>query len=73
MSETDVVAFGVASKVYTEKDVRVVKCWEEEEDGEGGGERRGEVEKDSRDEFEETCREGKGKRIHFGWRHKYVL
>ena len=70
MSETDVVAFGVASKVYTEKDVRVVKFWEEEEeDGEGGGERRGEGVMVSQDEFED----GKENRIHFGWRHKYVL
>ena len=28
---TDVVTYGVVSKVFTEKDSRVVKCWEEDE------------------------------------------
>ena len=27
--KTDVVSFGVVSKVYTERDTRVVHCWED--------------------------------------------
>ena len=32
VSRSDVVTFGVVSKVYTEQDSRVVRCWEEEEE-----------------------------------------
>ena len=36
--KTDVVLFGgVVSKIYTEKDNRVVQCWREEEESEGEG------------------------------------
>ena len=56
--KTDVVVFGgVVSKVYTDKDNRVVQCWstEEAESGEEGAESGG---------------EGCLKLNHFGWRHK---
>ena len=68
MSKSDAVTFGVVSKVYTEKDTRVVKCWEEEEDeGEEEEEERG----GEGDEQAEGDKTGKKKRAHFGWRHKY--
>ena len=73
MSKSDAVTFGVVSKVYTEKDTRVVKCWEEEEDEE---EDEGEEEEEERggegdEEQAEGGKTGKKKRAHFGWRHKY--
>ena len=66
MSKSDVVTFGVISKVYTEKDSRVLRCWEEEgkEDQQPGEEDGG--------DHNEQDKEGKRskKRTHFGWRHK---
>lgn len=65
-SKTDVVTFGVASKIYTEKDTRVVQCWEEVD--ESGEEEEGEREGELREEEQEAekCK----RRSHFGWRHK---
>ena len=71
MNKSDVVTFGVASKVYTEQDVRVVRCWnekkeEEEEEEEEEGEQR-----EKEESGEEEREEKKPKtRTHFGWRHK---
>lgn len=65
MSKTDVVTFGVVSKVYTEKDTRVVQCWEEVEESGGGEEEEREGEPEEEQESERCKRKS-----HFGWRHK---
>ena len=65
VSKSDVVTFGVVSKVYTEQDVRVVRCWnEEEEQEEEEGEQR------EKEEFEGEEKKPPKSRTHFGWRHK---
>ena len=69
VSKSDVVTFGVVSKVYTENDCRVVRCWEEEEEEEREGEDVGR-EGSSGDRAEESAQVAKRKRSHFGWRHK---
>ena len=63
-SKSDVVTFRVVSKVYTEQDARVVRCWNEKEDEKEEEEREGEKE-----EFEAKEKKTKS-RTHFGWRHK---
>ena len=68
VSKSDVVTFGVVSKVFTEKDARVVMCWEETQEVDGGGGGEGEVDGGGR---EGELGEGVSKkRSHFGWRHK---
>ena len=67
VSKSDVVTFGVVSKVYTEQDVRVVRTWneeEEEEEGEGQEREKGETEEEKEGEKRPKMR------THFGWRHK---
>jgi hypothetical protein len=66
-SKSDVVTFGVVSKVYTEQDARVVRCWNEKEDEKEEEEREGEKE-----EFEAKEKKTKS-RTHFGWRHKHTF
>ena len=69
LSKSDVVTFGLVSKVYTEKDARVVRCWEEVEDEEGKVESKDD-DKEGK-ELEEGNEEKKTtRRSHFGWRHK---
>ena len=67
-SKSDVVTFGVVSKVYTEQVTRVVRCWNEKED------EKDEKEEEEEGEGEKEESEGKEKktesRTHFGWRHK---
>ena len=72
VSKSDVVTFGVVSKVYTEKDTRVVKCWEEDAEGErqGDGEKEEESKGGGGTENEEEMDKKVKTRLHFGWRHK---
>ena len=71
VNKSDVVTFGVASKVYTEQDVRVVRCWnEKKEEKEPEEEEEGE-QREKEESGEEEREEKKPKtRTHFGWRHK---
>ncbi|CAI8036981.1 Uncharacterized protein FLJ43738 [Geodia barretti] len=70
-SKSDVVTFGVVSKVYTEQVTRVVRCWNEKED------EKDEKEEEEEGEGEKEESEGKEKktesRTHFGWRHKHTF
>ena len=72
VSKSDVVTFGVVSKVYTERDSRVVRCWEEREDNEVENKEEEGRGGDLEEERKETEKISKG-RSHFGWRHKCVL
>ena len=69
VSRSDVVTFGVVSKVYTEQGACVVRCWEEEEEEEEDDD---EEEKETGEEVaeEEGEAEKPKKKTHFGWRHK---
>lgn len=70
VNKSDVVTFGVASKVYTEQDVRVVRCWNEKKEEEEEKEKEGE-QREKEESGEEEKEEKKSKtRTHFGWRHK---
>ena len=70
MSKSDVVTFGVVSKVYTDKDTRVVRCWEEEQEEEEGERESGGEGEGVGEEVGVEAETVPKKRAHFGWGHR---